>query len=418
MWSRPGRLLPDNVGVTGYALYKDGSLLRNLGGSVLSYLDHNVQPGVRSYRVAAFDSSRNQSGQSAPATVTVPDTTPPSTPLNVVAVATLDSVTTTWTAAIDDVAVTGYRVYRDGLQIGTTTATVRTFTETLVPVGSHTYNVAALDAAGNVSPQSAAAIANIVSLLDTTAPTTPAGLQATAAGSSVTLVWTAATDNVGVTGYGVYRRTKGALAWTKIADAPAVTATTDVNVPAGTYEYSVDAVDAAANRSAQSVVATAAVANQPPVAPRSITAFPQRDFVSVAGYTAVEGPMVVSVLRGGALVSQSTPIMPDAQGLVEVNHVGGGCWLNVTPDIRPGDVVRVTNAAGVPDQTTVANVVGGRAVQIAADTVQISGTARDVNGTPLPVGQIEHRLIAGGVLVFQRPTSTPRRSGPGRHVVL
>ena len=41
---------------------------------------------------------------------------------------------------------------------------------------------------------------------DTTPPTTPTGLSATAiSGSQVNLSWTASTDNVGVTGYRIYR---------------------------------------------------------------------------------------------------------------------------------------------------------------------------------------------------------------------
>ncbi|WP_274536107.1 cellulase family glycosylhydrolase [Streptomyces sp. CB03234] len=87
--------------------------------------------------------------------------------------------------------------------------------------------------------------------VDTTAPTAPAGLTSTAKTStSVSLSWTAATDNVRVTGYDVYRGT------VKVNAAP-VTGTTYTDTgltPSTAYSYSVRARDAAGNVSAPSAV--------------------------------------------------------------------------------------------------------------------------------------------------------------------
>ncbi|MET9429266.1 glycoside hydrolase family 6 protein [Streptomyces sp. NPDC003036] len=85
--------------------------------------------------------------------------------------------------------------------------------------------------------------------VDTTAPTAPTGLTSPAkTSSSVTLSWTASTDNVGVTGYDVYR---GA---TKVNAAPVTGTTyTDTGLAASTaYSYTVRARDAAGNVSAPS----------------------------------------------------------------------------------------------------------------------------------------------------------------------
>ncbi len=61
-----------------------------------------------------------------------------------------------WTASTDNVGVAGYRVYRNGTQVGTTTVT--SFQDTGLTAGTtYTYRVAAFDAAGNVSTQSASA---------------------------------------------------------------------------------------------------------------------------------------------------------------------------------------------------------------------------------------------------------------------
>jgi hypothetical protein len=71
--------------------------------------------------------------------------------------ARLDSatqVTLRWSAATDDVGVVGYRVSRDGVVLRTVNGL--TTTDPGVPPGPHTYQVAAVDAAGNTSPSTAA----------------------------------------------------------------------------------------------------------------------------------------------------------------------------------------------------------------------------------------------------------------------
>jgi thermitase len=82
------------------------------------------------------------------------DRTAPSTPVNLSATSiTGTSVTMTWTPATDNVAVTGYDIYRNGVKIGT--ASVPSYTDTTVKGDmTYTYSVAARDAEGNVSAQS------------------------------------------------------------------------------------------------------------------------------------------------------------------------------------------------------------------------------------------------------------------------
>ncbi|MBW8804314.1 MAG: cellulase family glycosylhydrolase [Catenulisporales bacterium] len=101
------------------------------------------------------------------------DTTPPTAPTSVaVTGTTATSVSLSWTAATDDVGVTGYSVYRGNFVVGTATGT--TFTDTgLSPATAYSYTVKASDAAGNVSPASAAVSAT------TQSATTNAGCKAT-----------------------------------------------------------------------------------------------------------------------------------------------------------------------------------------------------------------------------------------------
>jgi hypothetical protein len=93
----------------------------------------------------------------APAPVPPPaaDTTAPSVPVGlVVTPASAVAVRLSWQASTDNVAVTGYRILRDGNVVGTSTGT--SFSESgLTPSASYGYAVAAFDAAGNVSAASA-----------------------------------------------------------------------------------------------------------------------------------------------------------------------------------------------------------------------------------------------------------------------
>ncbi|MFC1414036.1 glycoside hydrolase family 48 protein [Streptacidiphilus sp. N1-12] len=176
------------------------------------------------------------------------DTTPPSVPTGLVSSnVTSSSVTLTWTASTDNVAVTGYSVYRGTTRVATVTGPAYTDTG-LTAATAYSYTVTAQDAAGNTSAASAAlAVTTAAATGDTTPPSVPTGLvSSNVTSSSVTLTWTASTDNVAVTGYSVYRGS------TKVATVTGP-AYTDTGLTAATaYSYTVTAQDAAGNTSAAS----------------------------------------------------------------------------------------------------------------------------------------------------------------------
>ncbi|HYN97015.1 MAG TPA: glycoside hydrolase family 3 N-terminal domain-containing protein, partial [Pilimelia sp.] len=141
-----------------------------------------------------------------------PDTAAPTAPGTPSAAGvTASGATLSWAASTDNVGVTGYRVYREA---GATDALVGTATGTslavtgLTAATAYQFYVQAFDAAGNTSAASPP-----VSVTTTgggggdtaapTAPGTPSAAGVTASGA--TLSWAASTDNVGVTGYRVYR---------------------------------------------------------------------------------------------------------------------------------------------------------------------------------------------------------------------
>lgn len=87
-------------------------------------------------------------------TIATPDTQPPTTPTNLAATAvSATQVKLAWTASTDNVAVTGYRIFRNNTQIAT--STTNSYTDTTATANStYSYVVSAYDAAGNVSPTS------------------------------------------------------------------------------------------------------------------------------------------------------------------------------------------------------------------------------------------------------------------------
>jgi chitodextrinase len=84
------------------------------------------------------------------------DTTAPSVPGSLaVSMVSGARVDLSWSASSDNVGVVGYRIYRDGVETGTSTGVSYT-DSTALPATSYTYNVAAYDAAGNYSAQTPA----------------------------------------------------------------------------------------------------------------------------------------------------------------------------------------------------------------------------------------------------------------------
>jgi fibronectin type 3 domain-containing protein len=258
----------DNVGVSRVELYVDGALKNTLTSSPYSFtLDTaTLTNATHQLTARAYDADGNV-GTSAAVTVTVlNDTTAPTVPRDLSATASsMTSVSLSWTASTDDVAVAGYRVWRSGTRVATTDAT--NYTDTgLAPDTAYSYTVTALDAAGNESAQSATVVATTRG--DTSPPTAPTGLTQTGAtATTATLSWNVSDDNVGVAGYHYYDA--------GIQPLGSTTGTSHTYTGLGcgnTYVVGVDAYDAAGNLSAKATttLTTAACDTQAPTV--SITA--------------------------------------------------------------------------------------------------------------------------------------------------
>ncbi len=219
----------DDWYVAGYRIFVDGVAVANTGPLATSYVV-TAAPGPHTYAVAAYDTASprgpgadiitqiasgfgnlygNLSALSTTGTLDQPDVTAPSVPTDLVAQSGVGVATLTWSAATDDVGVASYGVYRDGLLIGT--ATSPTYTENGLPIGAHT------STPSTRSTLSATARRSRLRRRPTSprCPTprlraVPTGLTATTSpdihGRNVVVAWNASTDNVGVTGYSIYRK--------------------------------------------------------------------------------------------------------------------------------------------------------------------------------------------------------------------
>jgi chitodextrinase len=268
----------DDVGVTGYGVYLDGALV----GSTTTQTSYTV-PGLacgKSYEfgVDAKDAAGNRSSKklmtaspnacpTAPAPT--PDTTAPSMPATLTKTGSTETqVSMSWTASTDNVGVTGYNVYRNGTLVGSTTTLLSYSVGSLACGTSYEFGVEARDAANNTSARKLMSASTNVCAApapapDTTPPSMPTTLTKTGSTETqVSMSWTASTDNVGVTGYNVYRN--GVFAGST---------TTQLSYTVGSltcgssYEFAVEARDAANNKSARKLLNASTNACPPAPAP-------------------------------------------------------------------------------------------------------------------------------------------------------
>ncbi|HSD22658.1 MAG TPA: Ig-like domain-containing protein, partial [Anaeromyxobacter sp.] len=173
------------------------------------------------------------------------DTSPPTVPTGLAATAVSSSqINLTWNASTDDVGVTGYDVFRDGVAI--TTVGTNAYSNSGLAAGTtYVYAVRARDAAGNVSALSATASATTLAP-DSVPPTV--SMTAPAAGATVSgtvTVSASASDDVGVAG--VQFLLDGASLGAEDTAAPYAISWNTTGASNGTHSLSARARDAAGN---------------------------------------------------------------------------------------------------------------------------------------------------------------------------
>jgi YD repeat-containing protein len=268
----------DDVGVTAYLIERCtgvgcSNFAQITSTASLTYTNtgRTVLTGY-SYRVRARDAANNKSGYSNVVTIVTPDTTAPTKPGTPVLTAVSSSqIDLTWTASTDNVAVTGYQVFRctgsscsNYIQIATAATNVYSDAG-LNAATTYRYRTRAIDAANNLSSYSTAA-SRATFAPDTQAPTAPTNLTATTASETqINLSWTASCDNIGVSNY-LIERCQGVncVSYAQVATT-ATTTYNDSGLTSGSYSYRVRASDAANNLSPYSLATSAATQYTGPI---------------------------------------------------------------------------------------------------------------------------------------------------------
>ncbi|EMF0239387.1 fibronectin type III domain-containing protein [Enterococcus hirae] len=242
----------DNVGVMGYLVYRDNQLIQTVTGADLAYTDNGLtEDTTYTYEVRAVDQAGNVSvaSNAVTARTKLASSSPPAVPLNLkVTSVTTDSVSLSWESATDSIDVIGYIIYRDNQLIqGVIGAEEVAYTDIgLMEDTMYTYQVRAVDQAGNISEMSNTVTAKTKPTEEILPPAAPLNLRIDdVTTNSVSLSWEAAIDDVGVTGYHVYRDDQ-------LVQTLSGTDLTYIDtglMEATTYTYKIRAVDQAGNLS-------------------------------------------------------------------------------------------------------------------------------------------------------------------------
>lgn len=293
-------------GISGYTVYRGGTQIGTTSGT--SYTDSALTANTNySYTVSAYDTAGHASAQSSAASVTTPNTPAPSAPTGLIASApNYATVNLSWSAAIDTggSGISGYKVYRNGTQIGTTSGT--TYADSGLSANTtYSYTVQDYDTAGHTSAQSSAVS---ITTPNTPTPGTPTGLSGSAPTySTVNLSWNAASDpdGPGISGYHVYR------SGTQIGSTSGTSYTDSSLNPKTTYSYTVSAYDTTGNNSAQSSAASVTTPAAPtPTTPGSLSGAPASDTSIKLSWSAASdsgGPGIAGyhIYRNGTLIGNT-----------------------------------------------------------------------------------------------------------------
>jgi endoglucanase len=209
--------------VSYYRVYRSGSKVASPSGP--PYDDQPLGANTPySYTVSAVDPSNNESLVNPSASATTPpgaDLVPPGVPQNLIATPISGTeIGLRWDGSTDTggSGLAGYKVFRNGGATAIGSPIVAGYTDSsLNPATSYSYQVLAYDAATptpNSSGLSAAASATTFDTVLPQAPGTPTFSSITA--SSATAAWSAASDNVGVTGYRY--SLNGGASWTPVGN--------------------------------------------------------------------------------------------------------------------------------------------------------------------------------------------------------
>lgn len=350
----------DNTGVAKVEWYLDGTLVEAKTTTPFSFTwtTTTAPNGTHSLTAKAYDAAGNI-GTSAAVSVTVSnDVTAPSTPTSLaVSQPELSQVQLSWAASTDAVGVTGYRVYRNGVAIGTTAST--SFTDTnFVANTTYSYSVSAYDAANNESAQSTTV--PITTAGDTTPPAVSVSAPASNASVSGTISLSAnASDNGTLTG--VQFRIDGVNVGSEDTTSPYTVSWNSALVANGNHTVTAIARDGAGN-TATSASVSISVNNTAPT--NAITIDKQVTTHQSAKATSISSPALTTAQPNELLVAFITSDGPTKSGGQTFSSVTGGSltwtlrkrvntqagtseiWTAPATSLVTGAVIKATRSSG------------------------------------------------------------------------
>jgi chitodextrinase len=380
--------------VTGYQVFRDGSAAGIVAHA--GFTDDGLRPSTRHcYTVVALDAAGHRSGPTRTACAETPDQSPPTAPTALRAEARGErQVVVSWDAASDDVGVAGYEVLRAEALVARVPGTAVTDSG-LAPAQTYCYTVRAHDAAGNVSPAAGPACATTP---DLSPPSRPEPVVAEAQGErAVRVHWAPSADDVGVAAYELLR--DGSV----VATASDLAALEKGLHPTQRYCYTVRALDAAGNRSAEGGPACATPPDlTAPSVPSGVAATATSDTRVELRWTASTDELGVQgyeVLRDDKIVSATEATSASEAGLrpareycyvVRAHDASGNVSAPskracaTTPDLTPPSAP--SRIAVLPNSPTRMALVWGAA----ADDVAV--TSYEIQRGGAVVARVDARL--------------------------
>lgn len=359
----------DNVKVTGYRIFEGDTIVgvstaTGMGEAANTYTVQGLSPGLSyEFRVEAADATGNWTDAGIRLNVVTTghkDTVPPVVP-DGSRIELADKIHTTWLTikwpeASDNIGVHKYLIYVNGELKGqsrvTSSSPGNMYTVTGLSFETpYTIEVEAADAAGNTARYPEPLVVTTAGAYDTAVPYWPEGAELTTesvAPDSVLLRWTEAKDDLGVTGYRIYKDGKpfeGEVKFTPANQAhtvpgEATSFKVDGLLPETEYRFRVEAGDAASKwtGSGPSVTVKTSAAGEGPPDPVDPTdppapvdptdppdPSPGRDPHPIGGYW----PLVT---RWSDVISH---FVEGAQVRVKIDPVRMKDWLSRNPEKAP-----------------------------------------------------------------------------------
>lgn len=371
----------DNVSVASYEYSINAGAWTSNGSSLSVNLTSLAAATNHTLQVRAKDAANN-TGSASSNSFTTLDTTAPSAPGTPSFTSiTASSATANWSAATDNVGVTSYEYSLNG---GAWTSNGGALSVGLTGLSSgmgYTLQVRAKDAANNTGGASS----NSFTTLDSAAPSAP-GTPAFSSitGTTATVSWSAASDNVGVTSY-EYRVNGGSLV--AIMSSPASLSGLS---SATSYTVEVRARDAAANWGPFSSSSFTTADTVAPTAPGTPTFGNVASTTATLSWGAASDNVGVTgydySLNGGSSWA-------NAGNVLSVNLTGLSAGTTYSVQVRARDAATNTGPASSASLSTIAQIT-------------ISNRTVTTN-PPGSSSQVVYMLQSTGDIFHSTPTGTP-----------